>query len=378
MPVVNTIRAPPSTEEGRTSTNAEDMSLHLPSSLTPAQRTAGCIRNCAGKELLIRIGRMEDGLGELRRLRRVFVTLCAKYRLQIGGQGLKTNTQARAVLHGMSARISRCVHRYRADRLAALALDPTGDWVTRLQPLLDEDIRGPYREEGERESRRQQSWIWTVAKRGAPALDADDDECNEHMRSEWARTRARMLRWREEVLLCEEEMRRILAYLDWHAKRWRVLAARERDDISDEGVRAGLRAYAFRQAAQWRALSVKFGETWKPILDNAGLGQSWIGGFVRPEFVAAPYSNSRGPTTTLAPSTSEGSAAVAPWEREFEGEGTDADDEDDGGGDGDGADGDELNEEDEDGQVPPMEDEFAFLLEPELEAPARNGPVLAV
>lgn len=334
MPTVSTLRGPLLNADGQPAIHAEDMPLYLPSALTEVQRRTGCLRECDSKELRIRLGRMEDGLVELQRLRRVYVTLCTKYRIQIGGQGLKQNTQARGVLTGMSARIARCVSRYRADRAAASALDAEGSWQSRLLPLLDIHVRGPFREQFERESRREQSWIWTVGKQRTD--DADEEECNEHLRSEWARTRARSLRWKEEVLLCEEEMRRILAYFDWDAARWEERARSARGDKPAD-IQAGLRAYAFRKASQWRALARKFGEAWKPILDKAGLGQSWIGNYVRPDFVPPAMRRSR----PRVPDESTGGAVTSREEEE-------EDCLDDDGMDGDpGEVGSEEDEEDE-------------------------------
>jgi hypothetical protein len=42
------------------------------------------------------------------------------------------------------------------------------------------------------------------------------------LRIEWAKTRAKALRYAEEVDLLEEEMRRVLQFLEWRASWWRA------------------------------------------------------------------------------------------------------------------------------------------------------------
>jgi hypothetical protein len=37
---------------------------------------------------------------------------------------------------------------------------------------------------------------------------------------EWAKSRARAMRWSEELRLLEEEMRRVLVFLEWDANVW--------------------------------------------------------------------------------------------------------------------------------------------------------------
>jgi hypothetical protein len=71
--------------------------------------------------------------------------------------------------------------RYRAARKALSVLDPAGDWLHRLLPLHNEDVRGPGRgEDKESEGRRQLSWIWQTARR-TPAGEGDEFEIAEGM-----------------------------------------------------------------------------------------------------------------------------------------------------------------------------------------------------
>jgi hypothetical protein len=65
-------------------------------------------------------------------------------------------------------KVSRCAERYRAARDALLALDPMGEWQTRLHQLKDEDIRAPGRGDNESEGFREISWIWLLGRRRVP------------------------------------------------------------------------------------------------------------------------------------------------------------------------------------------------------------------
>ena len=93
------------------------------------------------------------------------------------------------------------------------------------------------------------------------------------MRVEWAKTQARAHRWEEEVLLVQEEMRRVIAFLDWRASWWRSQSQR-RSDVRDD-IKAGLVAYAARQAHLMQHLAETFAALWYPILLTANLQVEW-------------------------------------------------------------------------------------------------------
>ena len=90
-------------------------------------------------------------------------------------------------------------------------------------PEIQDDVAGIdlyvetcEKRDGTGETRRMLSWIWTTDSQ-TPNPDDDDDEI---LRVEWAKSRARAARCREEVLLLKEEMRRVVAFLDWKTKWW--------------------------------------------------------------------------------------------------------------------------------------------------------------
>ena len=81
-----------------------------------------------------------------------------------------------------------------------------------LHELKPKDISGPGRDPDEMKitnSRYQPSWIW-LAQRVNPLncseLKIGEDPFKESMQVEWAKARARMMRWKEELLLVQEEM----------------------------------------------------------------------------------------------------------------------------------------------------------------------------
>ena len=88
------------------------------------------------------------------------------------------------------------------------------------------------------------------------------------MRVQWCRTRARAMRWSEEVLLVHEEMRRVLDYMSWFVNWWTshaVVPSITHDPYLSEG----LTAYAAKQADLKLSLRNHFKMMWKDV-------QSWL------------------------------------------------------------------------------------------------------
>lgn len=93
-------------------------------------------------------------------------------------------------------------------------------------------------------------------------VDGDDI-----LRSEWARSRVRVERAKEEVMMVKEEMSRVLRYLGWK-ERWWMERASMREGVSKE-LAEGIQAYAISQAGIQRGLASKFRELWKdPLATN--------------------------------------------------------------------------------------------------------------
>lgn len=81
------------------------------------------------------------------------------------------------------------------------------------------------------------------------------------LRIDWCRSRARAMRWSEEVLLLCEEMRRVQMFLEWHARWWENQTHRL-PNLSLEDAE-GVVAYACKQAFIKRALARKFNDLWR-------------------------------------------------------------------------------------------------------------------
>ena len=95
----------------------------------------------------------------------------------------------------LDGKTKRSTHKYRVAYAALNALDPNGSWSSRLRALTDKDISGPGRDENTESSnsRYEPSWIWLVpsVNTSRNVDEMGEEEFNESMRVEWAKTRAR-------------------------------------------------------------------------------------------------------------------------------------------------------------------------------------------
>ncbi|EDR02655.1 uncharacterized protein LACBIDRAFT_308169 [Laccaria bicolor S238N-H82] len=73
---------------------------------------------------------------------------------------------------------------------------------------------------------------------------------------EWAKARAQMKRWNEELMLVQEEMRRVIAYHKWRAD-------------------CGISGYTYKQADICECLAVQCAVHWLPHLKVRGIILSW-------------------------------------------------------------------------------------------------------
>jgi hypothetical protein len=78
------------------------------------------------------------------------------------------------------------------------------------------------------------------------------------------------MRWSEEVLLLREEMRRVLAFLDWHARWWDERRGLLTGLSSSE--EEGVMAYASKQADMRRSLRSTFEHMWRSSHEFTQLG----------------------------------------------------------------------------------------------------------
>jgi len=97
------------------------------------------------------------------------------------------------------------------------------------------------------------------------------------VRIQWAKAQARALRYAEEHELLQEEMQRVCLYLGWKGSWWRDQRFRGRMGASRR-VKAGLDAYAKKQASILESLRAHFINLWRPLLNELGLATSWMNG----------------------------------------------------------------------------------------------------
>ncbi|RDB23287.1 hypothetical protein Hypma_009705 [Hypsizygus marmoreus] len=120
------------------------------------------------------------------------------------------------------------------------------------------------RRDGTGETRRTLSWIWASGR--AQPTNANDSDHDDILRAEWAKSRARSNRAREEVQLLREEMRRVLVFLQWKGTWWRG-RAQWREEL-EPTLKEGVKAYALEQASLQDMLALSFRKTWRQPLEE--------------------------------------------------------------------------------------------------------------
>jgi len=249
--------------------------LTLPSQLSQDNRSS-CHKGVTETELALRLAQARDSLVDLRRLRRALRSFKIYFKSNIVGEGQKTQTKSRASESTITVRINRAVRRYRLAYVALLSLDPMGDWRKEFRELTDKDNRGPGKELGERgvgDGHYAMSWIWT-SEGDQDATDSPDQDVNETVRHEWMTCRARADRWREELELLQEEMRRVVAFLEWKSSWWAGKVG-SRLGSATADIQHGINAYALKQANTYHSLAVSMANQWLPHLIEWELDVAW-------------------------------------------------------------------------------------------------------
>ena len=252
--------------------------LLLPSELSQDNRLL-CHKGIAETEQTLRLAQVQDSLIDLRHLRRTLRSLRTYFKSNVVGEGQKTQTKSRTIESGVTVRINRTVRRYRLARSALLSLDPTGDWCNEYLELTDKDNRGPGKElyeKGVGDGRYMMSWIWGGSSAGEAQKGTDpaEGEVNETVRHEWMTCRARADRWGEELSLLQEEMRRVIAFLEWKSSLWAGRVGSRLGSVTAD-VQHGIDGYARKQAGTYHELAVSLADQWLPHLVALGLDIAW-------------------------------------------------------------------------------------------------------
>ena len=104
--------------------------------------------------------------------------------------------------------------------------------------------------------------------------DSPKGEVNETVRHEWMTCRARADRWKEESSLLQEEMRRVIAFLEWKSSSWDGRVGSRSGTVMAD-IQHGIDGYARKQAHTYHELAVSLVNQWLPHLSALGLDISW-------------------------------------------------------------------------------------------------------
>ncbi|KAA1479478.1 hypothetical protein DENSPDRAFT_855406 [Dentipellis sp. KUC8613] len=239
--------------------------LWMPSDLSPSQRVTGILPGLVDKELCLHEAEAEDALHEICRLIHIHLGLCHYKKKQVNGPSQKRNTRAREVISKFLAKRDRQFECYNAARgaLDKLQSEPDAPWQARLLPLSRSDLVDPSGDDSEDdndpgqkskkaleqcrhkalgEGRKEVPWIWCTPRPDARDMPRSEgmteDEIHKSMRVTYAKARARARRWKEEIELLAEEMRRTLVYLHWKQAWWYAKRDARPDASSD--IKSGL------------------------------------------------------------------------------------------------------------------------------------------
>ncbi|KAF7368255.1 CxC2 domain-containing protein [Mycena venus] len=270
----------------------EDIKLFLPSRLRERVWEAGCKEGITRRESKLHEGQCWDSLHHLRSRLHCKRHLINNRNEEVVGQ--RASTWVATLIGQVGERVDSTAAKYRRMRMALLRLKGIEhcekEGFKELQAAditLDEEreadakatkrlgligVKKKKKAAGPALSLREQkvSWIWTSG--GGPGKDKP--ALHEAVCVDWARAQLRKCRWEEEVQLLREEMRCVLRYLRWQVQQWELRRAACVGEVIPK-VRAGLEAYAARQAALYRDIAQRFKSDWdalaKTVLQNAVL-----------------------------------------------------------------------------------------------------------
>ncbi|PBK59415.1 hypothetical protein ARMSODRAFT_991160 [Armillaria solidipes] len=270
-------------EAATTAIEAEDDKLWFPSDLSEVVRNSICHSGLGEKEKVLREAQCWDALAAIRSSLRAEASVHAFRNEHLRGQ--EALSHASDVLDSWKAKRNLAAQKYRCARSALLALRGPGTWTNNLRELNAKDMSSMYgsvmdlqetateaiNPEDQRQKKRKSekhkdkpkdvSWIWMAeGSLGELGDDSDITDGIQDVRVHWLRSRARLLRWEEEIALLREEQRRVLVTLRYHAKWW------DGQRSGWEGLTAeiaeGVRAYAAQQRDAQLNLAEHFARKW--------------------------------------------------------------------------------------------------------------------
>ncbi|KAF7288129.1 CxC2 domain-containing protein [Mycena chlorophos] len=252
---------------------AEHIKIDLPSVLDAQVRARVGRKSVIDAEVKLRLGQLADALMALRACLHTQAHLI--YWRNANSVGQKAATRSVTLLERLKERIEREVLKYQCAYEALVRLRGEGfsDVFKKLdkadvntRPGVENDVASLKKlraADSSRASRNEPtkgaikgavSWIW-----GVEGGDAKS-ELHDSVRVDWTKARARRDRWREEVALLREEMKRVLRELATVQGEWDARA--NAVPHGDAAIVSGLRAYALKQSAVHRHLARSFYDCW--------------------------------------------------------------------------------------------------------------------
>jgi len=285
--------------------NPEATTIWLPSQIPCEKRVSVCQKELDVIEEKLRSAQCQDALEGVRHILKIKTRMIAFKNRNIRGQ--REGTRSRAVIDRVHERARNMAQKYRAARAAKMKLVGPGLWEEVFRVLEDGDVQGYQdaqrlrprlgqrgvqeddaatgsgnqdqmdvdedsditlmpqersRKDGTGETRRTLSWIWLAPR----TTGANDDEQDDLLRVEWAKSQARALRASEEVMRLKEEMRRVLESLKWKAEWWKQRP--QRQDSIGKGLQEAQNSYAQTQSTIQSALANQFENLWRTPLED--------------------------------------------------------------------------------------------------------------
>ncbi|KAJ7139369.1 hypothetical protein C8R44DRAFT_604986 [Mycena epipterygia] len=267
----------------------EKVKLYMPSQMEADDADddlRGCVRGLLKMEAKLRVAQCDSSLMSLRSRLHAKGHLIFYRNSNVSGQ--VAASRAQTLIGELGEWVEAYAARYWRGRVALLGLEGPHAHPD-FQELRPEDVQldGDAGESDEASWRKlgmiqagKGAWAPSTLKKvmsgiwTAPGMLEDREarihECEWPVCVEWARARARKIRWVEEVMLLREEMCRILRYLAWQTAWWEGQVSQRQ---ASEELASGLRGYALKQA-QWHEQLAGFFQTkWNTPAETAG--QRW-------------------------------------------------------------------------------------------------------
>ena len=302
----------------------EIIPLYLPSSFPSEKRAAICIAGIDAIEDRLHFAQACEALVQLRM--QLMKRTCASRYKSRNVDSQRSYTRFRTLQDHTESKIKSSQIKYTVARNAIFAIRGPGSWEDSLKVLHPEDVRGlgehALRVEeletdrcmqklagldaSERytlenicslltaplpstkfisglaigEGQRTLSWIW-YSTTGEELERGETEACllfrlhttTQHLtisidlRVEWLRCRARAARWKEEVELLDEEMRRSIRFCEWKMTWWD--SQKDQRTTVPSHIREGIVAYAAEQANAERQRATNWASHWADIRTRA-------------------------------------------------------------------------------------------------------------